>query len=179
MHLYLCVWVCVCETKGHFEGVCGRSECTCDWLQESICLWPAVMMHNSQPFGTWSGDPAVFSPACLTLWALFHTAQPSANCHFNEGWSPSYGWWISKKESTCQAGEGGGTECSGRGPSYTDDDRTCLSLTSEVWMRWVKPGFFGGPCGERRGHLPKMSEDKVGSHWSPDFCRMGNKWKKR
>lgn len=134
-----CICVCVCASVYEKPGRCAG---VCVDMRANVYLWLSVRVHLPLPscndaqqsaFGTWSGDPAVHSPVCPPLWALFHTAQPSANCHSNEGWSPSYGWWITKKESTCQAGRGENT--AGRRAQAGDDDWPCLSLISEVWMR--------------------------------------------
>lgn len=135
--MHLCLRMCECVWEAW--AVC---RCVCVDMRANVYLWLSVRVHLPLPscndaqqsaFGTWSGDPAVHSPVCPPLWALFHTAQPSANCHSNEGWSPSYGWWITKKESTCQAGRGENT--AGRRAQAGDDDWPCLSLISEVWMR--------------------------------------------
>lgn len=170
------MWVCATWRGSLKVCVCGGSECTCDWVLESISLWPAVMMHNSQPFGTWSGDPAVHSPACLTLWALFHTAQPSANCHSNEGWSPSYGWWIAKKEGTCQAG--GGEERGARAGGHQTQMMIGPALAWQVKCECVGWSWASSAApAERKGHLAKCQRRKNG--WSPDISRMGKKRKKR
>lgn len=179
MQKYICV--CVCATVYEKPGRCAGVP-VCLHMRANVYLWLSVRVHllllscndaQQSAFGTWSGDPAVHSPACPPLWALFHTAQPSANCHSNEGWSPSYGWWITKKESTCQAGRGEKT--AGRRAQARDNDWPCLSLISEVWMcRHHRPSSTA-PAVTERDICQTVREEKSACHWSLDIARTRKK----
>lgn len=178
-----CICVCVCASVYEKPGRCAG---VCVDVRANVYLWLSVRVHLPLPscndaqqsaFGTWSGDPAVHSPACPPLWALFHTAQPSANCHSNEGWSPSYGWWITKKESTCQAGRGENT--AGRRAQAGDDDWPCLSLISEVWIRRHHGPSSTAPAVTGRDICQTVSDgEKKACHWSLDIAGMRKKWGK-